>query len=70
MNQNLSHTRSEPRLTWVKSSYSDGAGNNCVEVATANAVHVRDSKQNGMAGQPSLLVPASAWTAFIKTVLS
>lgn len=33
-------------LHWVKSSYSDEGGNNCVEIALAgNAVAVRDSKK-------------------------
>ncbi|MFF4804621.1 DUF397 domain-containing protein [Streptomyces sp. NPDC001351] len=33
-------------LRWVKSSYSDEGGNNCVEVAAVeNAVAVRDSKK-------------------------
>ncbi|MFD9356417.1 DUF397 domain-containing protein [Streptomyces sp. NPDC060031] len=74
-----SQTRAAPRGTAltastlcvahaVKSSYSRGAGNNCVEVAVAGAVHVRDSKQNDVSGQPWLLIPVSAWIAFIRTV--
>ncbi|WP_405444645.1 DUF397 domain-containing protein [Streptomyces erythrochromogenes] len=66
MTENLKPT--EPVLTWHKSSYSDGAGNNCVEVATCGRVHVRDSKQNLNTVQPSLTVAAAAWTRFIEMV--
>jgi hypothetical protein len=50
-------------LDWVKSSYSDSAGNNCVEVSEATAVvHIRDSK----APQgPLLTVPRPIWTRFL-----
>jgi hypothetical protein len=49
------------RGTWRKSSYS-GGGNNCVEVAPADAgVAVRDSKNPGGG---HLTVSAAAWTAF------
>ncbi|CAM5499259.1 hypothetical protein SALBM217S_05420 [Streptomyces griseoloalbus] len=34
-----------PELRWTKSSYSEAAGNACVEVATAqDGIAVRDSK--------------------------
>ncbi|MFJ3280012.1 DUF397 domain-containing protein [Streptomyces halstedii] len=47
---------------WVKSSYSGGGGDNCVEVATTpTTVHVRDSKDPA-AG--SLTASYEAWTAF------
>ncbi|MEV3949645.1 DUF397 domain-containing protein [Streptomyces halstedii] len=47
---------------WVKSSYSGGGGDNCVEVAAMpTAVHVRDSKDPA-AG--SLTASYEAWTAF------
>ncbi|MEV6673940.1 DUF397 domain-containing protein [Streptomyces sp. NPDC051162] len=51
------------KLTWVKSSHSDGGGGECVEIATSiYAVHIRDSKRrNG----PQLAVPAHAWADFI-----
>ncbi|MDT3397931.1 DUF397 domain-containing protein [Streptomyces sp. B1866] len=52
---------------WRKSSYSDGNGGHCVEVADGfgGAVPVRDSKNpHG----PALIVPAPAWTAFIGQV--
>ncbi|MEU8539694.1 DUF397 domain-containing protein [Streptomyces sp. NPDC048717] len=53
-------------LAWFKSSYSDGTGNNCVEIADARtAVGVRDSKQeNG----PVLLVSRARFAAFVADV--
>ncbi|MBR8641576.1 DUF397 domain-containing protein [Streptomyces tuirus] len=52
---------------WRKSSYSNGEGGSCVEVAdgTPGTVPVRDSKK---AAGPVLLVGADAWRAFIRTV--
>ncbi|GAA1432491.1 hypothetical protein GCM10009601_53540 [Streptomyces thermospinosisporus] len=47
---------------WIRSSYSDDEGGNCVEVALETPVHIRDSKN---AEGPRLTVPASAWAAFI-----
>ncbi|MEU5642871.1 DUF397 domain-containing protein [Streptomyces milbemycinicus] len=33
-------------LNWQKSSFSDGAGPNCVELATAHAhIHIRESDE-------------------------
>ncbi|MFC9702276.1 DUF397 domain-containing protein [Streptomyces sp. NPDC056943] len=50
-------------LHWFKSSYSDGGGGNCVEVATcAHAVHLRDSKQSD---GPTFAVEPAAWTEFL-----
>ena len=49
---------------WRKSSYS-GGGNNCVEVAQAAAVGVRDSK-NPEGGH--LTFTARTWNAFIADV--
>jgi len=48
---------------WRKSSYSDGAGNNCIEAATfPTAVGVRDSKTpEGEA----LVFPIASWAAFV-----
>ncbi|MEU3192480.1 DUF397 domain-containing protein [Streptomyces sp. NPDC006992] len=49
-------------LSWFKSSYSGGEGDNCVEVAVGpETVHVRDSKDTGI--RP-LAVSPSAWAAF------
>lgn len=51
-------------LRWFTSSYSSGAGGECVEVAlTPAAVHVRDSKVG--AEGPRFGVTAEAWGAFL-----
>lgn len=62
-------------LTWFKSSYSDGEGGNCVEVAACpGAVHVRDSKDThgprlafsppgGRRSSPSPGASAAEWRA-------
>jgi hypothetical protein len=55
---------------WFKSSYSDGAGNNCVEVAdlaaTAHAgVAIRDSKTPHGA---ALLVAPGSFATFIQEI--
>lgn len=53
----------EQQLNWFKSSYSSGAGGECVEVATTpTAVLVRDSKN--LPG-PQLALTAPAWAAFV-----
>ncbi|OUC98612.1 DUF397 domain-containing protein [Streptomyces swartbergensis] len=54
-------------MTWVKSSYSDGNGGNCIEIApdTPGVVPVRDSKTPD---GPVLLVTRSAWSAFLSGV--
>ncbi|WP_328916295.1 MULTISPECIES: DUF397 domain-containing protein [unclassified Streptomyces] len=53
--------------TWVKSSYSEGNGGECVEVAPGfpGLLPVRDSKNPE---GPALVFPASAWSAFITDV--
>ncbi|MEU6930601.1 DUF397 domain-containing protein [Streptomyces sp. NPDC046374] len=53
--------------TWFKSSYSDGDGDNCVEVLDdiPGIVPVRDSKTPSA---PALLIPATAWAAFVSGV--
>ncbi|MFJ4814139.1 DUF397 domain-containing protein [Streptomyces sp. NPDC088801] len=50
---------------WRKSSYSDGNGGDCVEVADGipDTVPVRDSKR---ADSPVVLVGAAAWVEFIR----
>jgi len=52
---------------WRKSSYSNAAGGDCVEVAVGHdhSVPVRDSKRP--AG-PTLRFPGSAWATFIGSV--
>ncbi|WP_078872576.1 DUF397 domain-containing protein [Streptomyces peucetius] len=53
---------------WFKSSYSDGTGNNCVEVANlATQVGVRDSK---VKDGPALRVRPAAWSAFVEFITS
>ena len=50
---------------WRKSSYSGANGGECVEVATAGAVLVRDTAdRNG----PVLTFTADAWRAFTATI--
>ncbi|MEU6758290.1 DUF397 domain-containing protein [Streptomyces sp. NPDC046685] len=54
-------------VVWRKSSYSNGDGGNCVEVADglAGLVPVRDSKvEDG----PVLVVSAAAWAPFLDAV--
>jgi len=55
--------------TWIKSSYSDDNGGNCVEVAPASphTVPVRDSKNPD---GPVLAFAPSAWRAFVTAVHS
>ncbi|MER6109353.1 DUF397 domain-containing protein [Streptomyces hirsutus] len=66
MTQKRTHTA--PELTaagaaWRKSSYSDGAGNNCIEAASfPSVVGVRDSKTPQGA---ALVFPRSSWAAFV-----
>ncbi|MFF0423437.1 DUF397 domain-containing protein [Streptomyces sp. NPDC004520] len=52
---------------WFKSSYSNGSGGDCVEVSYdfTGVVPVRDSK---VTDGPVLLVPATAWTAFLADI--
>jgi hypothetical protein len=55
------------KVTWVKSSYSDGNGGNCIEIAPVfpDTVPIRDSKNPD---GPVLLVTRSAWSAFLSGV--
>ena len=51
---------------WFKSSYSNGAGGECVECARADGrLHVRDSKY---ADGPVVAVRAHAWRALIRAL--
>ncbi|MFG2757635.1 DUF397 domain-containing protein [Streptomyces wuyuanensis] len=52
---------------WRKSSYSNGSGGDCVEVADGlpGVVPVRDSK---LPDGPVLVAPAGAWEAFVTAV--
>jgi Domain of unknown function (DUF397) len=50
---------------WRKSTYSDGNGGACVEVASAQGVMVRDTTdRDGV----TLSVPAEAWQRFTTTL--
>ncbi|WJV46096.1 DUF397 domain-containing protein [Streptomyces flavofungini] len=56
-----------PEAAWFKSSYSDGEGLNCLEVAhRAESIGVRDSKNPQ---GPALLLPLPAWKAFLTSVV-
>ncbi|NJQ16906.1 DUF397 domain-containing protein [Streptomyces bohaiensis] len=53
---------------WIRSSYSDGSGGQCVEFSRDSlprTVPVRDSKN---AGGDVLELPAVAWSAFTSAV--
>ncbi|MFF0064131.1 DUF397 domain-containing protein [Streptomyces sp. NPDC005279] len=55
--------------TWRKSSYSDGGGGDCVEVAEGcpGLAPVRDSKNPR---GPVVVFPVGAWAAFVAGVKS
>ncbi|MFJ6791189.1 DUF397 domain-containing protein [Streptomyces angustmyceticus] len=62
----------EPDLSaarWRKSSYSNGTGGECIEVADGfpgGLVPVRDSKMAPHG--PALIIPAAAWSRFVMAV--
>ncbi|MFJ4832389.1 DUF397 domain-containing protein [Streptomyces sp. NPDC088747] len=59
-----SHETDLSAAKWRKSSYSNGTGGDCVEVAPGvpGVIPVRDSKvQDG----PVLVIRATAWAAFV-----
>jgi Domain of unknown function (DUF397) len=55
------------RAIWNKSSYSNGSGGDCVEVAgnLPGIVAVRDSKDRE---GPKLAVSRQAWSAFVQAI--
>lgn len=56
--------QSLPGGTWRKSSYSNGSGGECVEVASAgDGTLVRDSKDPE---GPVLAFPVDAWADFVR----
>ncbi|MDQ0911108.1 hypothetical protein QFZ22_007093 [Streptomyces canus] len=56
-------SRGEPRLFWIKSSYSSEEGGECVEVAACpHRIHVRDSKDTA---RPGLAVGPDTWDLFV-----
>ncbi|MGW2649245.1 DUF397 domain-containing protein [Streptomyces sp. NPDC001393] len=57
---------STTEIVWFKSSYSGSSGDDCVEVAvTAQAVHVRDSKD---AMRTPLALGRDGWLRFLDFV--
>ena len=50
---------------WRKSSHSDANGGDCVEVATSDAVMIRDTTNRDAI---TLSVTAGAWSAFLATI--
>ncbi|MFI7010069.1 DUF397 domain-containing protein [Streptomyces sp. NPDC050145] len=60
------------RAEWRKSSYSNGDGGDCVEVATnlPGTVPVRDTKLTGTETDPAptLLITPGAWSAFLAEI--
>lgn len=68
MNTEGASRKPRSELCWFTSSYSSGAGGECVEVAVdTGAVHVRDSKQAAQGG-PVLKVGSAAWAALLAAV--
>ncbi|MBJ6616053.1 DUF397 domain-containing protein [Streptomyces griseoincarnatus] len=58
-----SERSADQALTWVKSTYSGGAGGDCLEVAASlTSVRVRDSKD---LGRGAFAVAPDAWSAFV-----
>lgn len=56
----------DDRLTWVTSSYSNGAGGECVECAiSTHRTLVRDSK---VAGGHVIAVHSGAWRFFVQSL--
>ncbi|MFI7360898.1 DUF397 domain-containing protein [Streptomyces sp. NPDC050149] len=59
-------TQPPPLAQWRKSSYSNGTGGECVEVAELrNSVGVRDSKERG---GPHISVARGSWSAFVTSL--
>ncbi|MFJ2946613.1 DUF397 domain-containing protein [Streptomyces sp. NPDC087226] len=68
MNTEDASLQSRQELRWFTSSYSSGAGGECVEVAVeAAAVYVRDSKRV-VQGGPELKVSSRAWSAMLNAM--
>ena len=63
----MSIDRDLSTAAWRKSSYSNGDGGACVEVADGfpGVVPVRDSKTPE---GPALVFPVTGWTAFVAAV--
>jgi Domain of unknown function (DUF397) len=63
----MSEARDLSRASWFKSSFSNGQGGACVEVASnlPGIVAVRDSKNPE---GPRLAATAEAWSEFVQAV--
>ncbi|WP_329062120.1 DUF397 domain-containing protein [Streptomyces sp. NBC_01429] len=56
-------TKSARELAWFKSTYSSGAGGECIEVAKCpDTVRVRDSK---ISTGPVLSITIDSWSDFV-----
>ncbi|MGP4051564.1 DUF397 domain-containing protein [Streptomyces sp. 2A115] len=63
---NIARSTPDARSSWFKSSYSNGAGGECVECApTVGGALLRDSKN---AEGPVVAVRAHAWRDFIRAL--
>lgn len=61
---NASEPTPDRTSPWFKSSYSNGAGGECVECAPSmDGALVRDSKNTG---GPVVAIRAGAWEAFVR----
>lgn len=59
----MTRSSDKPVVSWRKSSYSNGDGGDCVEVAQPDAgLFVRDSKRRQ---GPVVRVGPAAWEAFV-----
>ncbi|WP_228473179.1 DUF397 domain-containing protein [Streptomyces cyaneochromogenes] len=55
-------------IRWRKSSYSNGMGGECLELAAfAGAIAIRDSK---VAEGPQLMLSTAAWQGFVRSLPS
>ncbi|GGZ74721.1 DUF397 domain-containing protein [Streptomyces bluensis] len=62
----IAESRRGDRLKWFTSSYSNGAGGECVECAwTSGGVLVRDSKGSG---ESAISVRGDAWRSFVQNL--
>nr|WSY54600.1 DUF397 domain-containing protein [Streptomyces sp. NBC_00886] len=63
---NIAEARAHNRLVWFTSSYSNGAGGECVECALADEYTlVRDSKD---ATGPVVTVQSRTWCSFVQAL--
>lgn len=53
---------------WRKSSYSNGSGGNCVEIAAGPGQVVAQARDSKHPGGPTLAFPVASWRAFVGSV--